>query len=106
MHSERNGPSSDAIDAESEVKNRAEHGQKPDKSEPECCGTGIALVKQGMNRGEQRGQKIKACSQMRPELGNFVEPVHRLNTFTRIACPTRGFWRVATLSGIEPELPP
>jgi hypothetical protein len=30
-----------------------------------------------VDRGEQRGQKIKARDQVRPELINAIEPVHR-----------------------------
>jgi len=37
-HAEGNGPTADAVKAEREIKNRAEHGQKPDQSEPEGRG--------------------------------------------------------------------
>ena len=73
---ERQGAAADAVDAEREVKNWAEQRQKPDESQPERGGAGIALVEQGMNRGENGGQEIEARRDVRPEPGDFVEPVH------------------------------
>ena len=66
MHAERNGAAADTVYAEGEVKNRTKQWQKPDESQPERRGAGIAFVEQGMNRGQQCGQKIKARGQVRP----------------------------------------
>src|SRR2546422_10202363 len=77
MHSQRNGTAADAIDAERKIENRAKHRQEPDSSEPEGRGTRIAFVEQRVNRGEQRGQKMKAGYQVWPETGNCIEPVYR-----------------------------
>ena len=60
MHSEGNGATADAVYAEREIQNRTQQGQKPDRSEPECSGARIAFMKQDVNRGEQRGQNVKA----------------------------------------------
>src|SRR4029077_17228780 len=76
MHAQRNSASSDAIDAEHHVKNRPEHGQEPDHTEPKCCGAGVALVEQGVHRSEQGREKMNTGSQTRPEPGDVVEPVH------------------------------
>src|SRR5208282_2520996 len=76
VDAERNGAAADAVDAEHKVKNRAKHRQQPDESNPERRGAGIAFVEQGMSRGEQGGQKIETRSQVRPEPGDLVEPVH------------------------------
>ena len=76
VDAERNGAAADAVDAEHEIKHRAKHRQQPDEADPERGGAGIAFVEQGMNRGEQGGQKIEARSQVRPEPGDLVEPVH------------------------------
>ncbi len=80
---ERQGAAADAVDAEREVKNWAEQRQKPDESQPERGGARIALVEQGMNRGENGGQEIEARRDVRPEPGEFVEPVHCHASFDR-----------------------
>ncbi len=78
---ERQGAAADAVDAEREIKNRPEQRQKPDEAEPERGGAGIAFVQKGVKRGEQRGQKVEARRDVRPELGDFIEPVHRRHSF-------------------------
>ncbi len=77
MHAELGSAAADAVDAERKIKNCAENRHKPDDAQPERRGARIALVKQGVNGSEQRGKKIKARSQMRPEPGKFIKPVHR-----------------------------
>jgi len=64
--------------------------QKPDESQPERRGAGIAFVEQGMNRGKQGSQKIKACGQVRPIPGNLIEPIHRWPLYGR--SPTDASW--------------
>src|SRR5438105_14932283 len=89
---ERNSTAANPVDAESEIKNRANHRQEPDSSEPEGRGARIAFVEQRVNRGEQRGQKMKPRHQMRPEAGDCVEPVYTGNTLKE-ARSTQGSWR-------------
>jgi hypothetical protein len=71
MHTQRNGAAADAVYAQYQVKNRAKCRQKPDESEPERRGPGIAFMEQGMNRGQQGSQKTKTRGQMRPEPEKF-----------------------------------
>ena len=82
VDAECHGAAPDAVDAKHEIKNRAKQRQQPDESDPERRGAGFALVEQGMSRGEQGGQKIEARSQVRPEPGDLVEPVHCSPFFT------------------------
>ena len=76
MDAERNGAAADAVDPEHQIGNGAKQRQQPDESDPERRGAGVTFVQQGMSRGEEGGQKIKAGSQVRPEPGDGVEPVH------------------------------
>ena len=77
MHAEFDGAAADAVDAEHEVERRPQHRHEPDDSDPKRGGAGIALAEQGMAGGERRGEQIKPGDQVRPELRQFVEPVHR-----------------------------
>ena len=87
MHTELKGAAADAVDPEREIKHRAEHRHQPDDAEPERGGAGIALMEQGVNGSEQGGQKIEARSQMRPEPGNVLEPIHRPPSLWRKHAP-------------------
>ena len=91
MHAEQYSAAADAVHAEGEVENRAKNRQEPDSSEPECSGARIALVEQRVHRGEQRCQKMTACYQVRPELGNCVEPVYRRDVLKE-AGTTQATW--------------
>ena len=77
MNAEKNRAAADAIDAEREIKHRPKHGQKPNGSEPERRGAGVAFVEQRMNRGEHRRQKMKTRHQVRPEPVDCIEPLYR-----------------------------
>ena len=75
MHAKSNRAGANAIYPEREVQERSEQRKKPDQPEPERGGTRIAFVQQGMNGGEQGGQKVSDRSNVRPEQRKFVEPV-------------------------------
>lgn len=49
MDAERNGTAANAVDAQDEVEQGTQQGDKPDDADPERGGAGIAFVKQGMN---------------------------------------------------------
>ena len=75
MHAECSRSRADAIYPEREVQQRSEQRKKPDEPEPERGGARITFVQQGMNGGEEGGQKVRARSEVRPEQRKFVEPV-------------------------------
>ena len=77
VHTEGKRAAPDTIDAEDEVDHRPDDRHEPDDPDPKCGGAGIALMEQGMTGGKQGGHEVEARHQMRPELGEVIEPVHR-----------------------------
>ena len=87
MHTELQRAAADAIDAKREIKNGPNNGHQPDDTDPERGGARITFVEQGVNGSEQGSQKIKTRSQMRPEPGNVLEPIHRPPSLWRKHAP-------------------
>ena len=89
MHAEFDGAAADAVDAEREVEQGTERGQKPDDGDPDCRGARVAFVEQGVAGGEQAGEQVKTRRDVRPEAGNFFKPVHRWKTLRALG----GWWQ-------------
>ena len=75
------GVAPDAVDAQRQVEQRPHERQQPDESQPQRRGARIALVKHGVNRGKQGGQKAEAGGQVRPKLRQMIPPIHRCTAF-------------------------
>src|SRR5271155_390261 len=92
MHAELDGAAADAVDTECEIKNRTEQRHEPDDPDPDGGGAHVAFEQQGVNRGEQGGEKVEAGGKMRPEAGDFVEPVHCEKFYARQAVSCKRSW--------------
>src|SRR5476651_1572985 len=77
VDAELDGAAAEAVDAEREVEQGTERGQKPDDADPDRRGARVAFVKQRVAGGEQAGKQIEGRREMRPKAGDFFEPVHR-----------------------------
>lgn len=93
MHAKFHGVATDAIDAEGEVEQRAERGKRPDGTDPDGGGAVVTLVQEGVAGGEEAGEHIKADDEVRPELDEAVEPVHRGKVSRKnLTAQARGFF--------------
>ena len=76
MHAELDGAAADAVDAERQVEQGAERGQRPDDAEPDGGGAGIALVQQRVAGGEQAASKSNPAARCGQNLSRSGVPVH------------------------------
>src|SRR5476649_1868346 len=101
MDAELDGAAAEAVDAEREVEQGTERGQKPDDADPDRRGSRVAFVEQRVAGGEETGEQVEGRREVRPEAGDFFKPVHRRILLVEKNA-RREVFGMATLSGIEP----